>query len=53
MRRNKNPSEYNKQPSEYNERGKYVGLDDLQERTRLEQQQVEALMERGFFWEKS
>lgn len=53
MRRNKNPSEYNKQPSDYNERGKYIGLDDSQERTRLEQQQVETLMERGFFWEEA
>jgi hypothetical protein len=53
MKRNKQPSEYSWQSPEYNERGKYIGLSDLQERTRLEQEQVESLMERGFFWEEA
>lgn len=43
----------NKQPSEYNDYGKYIELGDLRERTRLEQRQVENLMERGFFWEEA
>lgn len=47
MRRNKQPSEYN------NEYGKYIGLDDFHERARLEQKQVEDLMEQGFFWEEA
>lgn len=44
---------HNKQPSEYNEHGKYIELGDLHERTRLEQQQVEHLMTRGFCWEEA
>lgn len=43
----------NKQPSEFNEYGKYVELGDFHERTRQEQQQVERLMEHGFFWEEA
>ncbi len=43
----------NKQPSEYSDYGKYVELGDFRERTRLEQRQVETLMERGFFWEEA
>lgn len=43
----------NRQPSEYNEYGKYIELGDFHERTRLEQRQVEDLMERGFFWEEA
>ena len=44
---------YNKEPSEYSEYSKYIGLGDSHEHTRLEQQRVEALMERGFFWEEA
>ena len=44
---------HNKQPSEYNDSGKYVELDDCHARTRQEQQQVEDLMEQGFFWEEA
>ena len=36
-----------------NDYGKYIGVGDMQERTRLEQRQVEALMDRGFFWEEA
>ncbi|HEX7736034.1 MAG TPA: hypothetical protein VF458_14305 [Ktedonobacteraceae bacterium] len=43
----------NKQPSEYSDYGKYIELGDFRERTRLEQRQVEELMERGFFWEEA
>ncbi len=53
MRRDKQPSEYNWQPSEQNDRGKLRSLGDIQERTRLEQQQVEQLMAGGFLWEEA
>jgi hypothetical protein len=43
----------NKGSSEHNEYGRYIDLGDTQERTRLERQQVEALMERGFLWEEA
>jgi hypothetical protein len=39
--------------SEPNEHSKYIGVGDVQERTRLERKQVETLMERGFFWEEA
>ena len=44
---------HDKGQSEYNEHGKYIGLGDLHERTRMEQQQIEILMECGFFWEEA
>lgn len=43
----------NRQPSDYNEYGKYIELGDSRDRTRLEQRQVENLMEHGFFWEEA
>jgi hypothetical protein len=43
----------NKQSSEYNEPGKYIEVDEIRERTRMEQRQVEDLMERGFLWEEA
>lgn len=43
----------NRQSSEYNEHGKYTELGDMQERIRLEQRQVDELMEQGFLWEEA
>jgi hypothetical protein len=43
----------NKQPSDSNDYGKYIGLSDFHEKTRLEQRRVEDLMAQGFFWEEA
>jgi hypothetical protein len=53
VRRNKQPSDYNRSSPDYYEHGKYTNLGDVPQRTRREQEQVEGLMECGFFWEEA